>query len=209
MRSACEFCERLERPQHSRQWHDFHVVDQTGRFVTVAALGSLVPGSVLIVPRLHVLSMAALDADWRAELARYEEMVHDRIAGTWRPATLFEHGACTDANVSTGACISHAHWHLVPGDYELAGNGVPYLRAGSFDEIAGADRRHGYLAFRRYRGGGWYFNLEYRAPSQYFRRIIAARLGMAEDWDYLGFPMLHNVRATIAGLTGLDPVDGR
>jgi diadenosine tetraphosphate (Ap4A) HIT family hydrolase len=167
-------------------------------------MGALVPGYVLILPRAHVFSMASLDAASRAELRAYEREIHERIAVRWRPATLFEHGSCANPDAATGACISHAHWHLIPGEFDLDGRGIGFRRARTFDAIVEADRPHGYLAFRT-AGGEWYFNVTHRPPSQYFRRIIAARLGRPTEWDYLAFPILDQLRDTIVGLTGRDP----
>jgi diadenosine tetraphosphate (Ap4A) HIT family hydrolase len=204
MIDMCEFCERLGQHQAERPWYDFHVVHESGSFVTVAAMGALVPGYVLIIPRVHVFSMASLDAGLRAELRAYEREVHERIASRWRSATLFEHGSCARPAAATGACISHAHWHLLPGDFDLDGWGIGFRRAHTFDVIAERDRPHGYLSFRT-TGGEWYFNTTHRPASQHFRRIIAAQLGRPAEWDYLAFPMLDQLRDTIVGLTGRDP----
>ncbi|HEX6076952.1 MAG TPA: hypothetical protein VFZ32_17040, partial [Micromonosporaceae bacterium] len=106
----------------------------------------------------------------------------------------------------TGACISHAHWHLVPGCYDLDGQGVTFQRVATFEAIVGADREQGYLAFRT-PSDEWYFNAIYRPPSQYFRRLVAAQLGQPANWDYLGFPMLDSLRETITRFTGREPVD--
>ena len=204
MTSICEFCERLDQDQADRPWYDSHVVDESRNFVTIASLGALVPGYVLIVPRVHVFSMASLDAPLRAELYQYEQKMHGRVARRWRRATLFEHGSCAKPGTATGACISHAHWHLLPGGFDLDGWQVKFRRAGTFDDIAEADRRHGYLAFRTV-GGQWYFDVTHQPPSQYFRRIIVAQLGQPAEWDYLAHLGLDQLRDTIVGLTGRDP----
>ncbi|HEX6074522.1 MAG TPA: hypothetical protein VFZ32_04560, partial [Micromonosporaceae bacterium] len=81
---VCEFCERLNQRQQDRPWYDFHIIDKASHFVTIAPIGALVPGYVLIVPRAHVFSMASLNRARRLELDKYERHVHERIAHQWR-----------------------------------------------------------------------------------------------------------------------------
>lgn len=204
MAGECDFCDRLDRRQQDRPWYDFHIVDETDLFVTVACMGAFVPGYVLIVPRRHVFAMASLPASELGELARYEDGISRKLAGHWKHPVLFEHGSCAAPDVATGACISHAHWHLVPGDYDLGAHSLVFTQALSFDALGVADRSNGYLMYRR--RSSWFYNLDTKPPSQYFRRIIAAQSGCPDEWDYLAFPHLDNMRSTILGLTGADPL---
>lgn len=195
--SDCEFCARLAQPAGERPWYDFHILDQDDRFVTIPSLGALVPGYVLLVPRAHVFSMARLSPDDRAALAAYERRVSGRLAAAWAAPTLFEHGSCGTPAGTAGACVDHAHWHLVPGRHLPPGAVDGFRPAASFEEIAAGRHPDGYLALRQ-PSGEWSVRSRGRPQSQYFRRHIAAGLGVPDEWDYLAYPRLDHVRATIA-----------
>lgn len=199
--NGCEFCGKLANP--ARAWYDFNIVDEDAEFVAVASLGSLTPGMTLIVSRSHLPSMAELDPAQRSSLYDFERRLSGLMATLWQHPIVFEHGSGLTGARSSGPCIDHAHWHLIPGEYKLDDPKVPLAPADSFDQVAAACRGQAYLAWRNL-SGAWRSGAV-TVPGQYFRRLIADQLGRPDEWDYLAFPMLDNVRETILKFTGHDP----
>ena len=91
-------------------------------FLLVPDVAPLADGHVLLMTRDHYQSAGEFDRGmWEAAL-RWR----DRVARLYRTAygggelLLFEHGPASPQG--GGACIDHAHWHLMPG--------TPGIRAG-------------------------------------------------------------------------------
>lgn len=118
-----------------------------------------------------------------------------KVTDTFGAPTIFEHGSCVLENTRRSACLDHAHVHLLPGSYELSSDAQT-------DAVSVFGRRPkataaitGYL-FLHEPG----FDPVYVSDpgiSQYFRRKVAAKLDFADEWDYLLFPRLENVLATV------------
>jgi len=193
-RVACEFCEKME--PSDREWFDFHILHADADFITVACLGAIVPGYLMILPRQHTLSMASVTAAEHEGLATYLQFIASVQAQAWAYPTIFEHGSCGQIRSGViGSCISHAHWPLVPGDFALAGGLAGFRTVSSIREIRSVPRPDGYLMY--WNSEGIFVNTTDHPPSQYFRHILSSRVGLDDQWDYLVFPFLDNVRETI------------
>ncbi len=190
----CVFCTVVggsvdERPPHDR------ILYSSRHFALVPALGSLVPGHLLLVSREHARSFAAMGT---AILSEYE-MVFLRYCRHLRvnPWDVLEaeHGA-TSAD-RAGSCIEHVHVNLLPGLIDCADvldSLLPPLpNIGSLDQLATVEVPYALTrtrqALRVYDATG--------APSQFIRRRICERLGR-DDWDWALFPGHDNIRKTLA-----------
>jgi diadenosine tetraphosphate (Ap4A) HIT family hydrolase len=186
----CEFCGRDERES---RWYEWAAVQHSERFVVVAALGAIVPGYVLVLPRRHCASFLELTADEYDEGLQVVESVKAVYAARglaeW---TVFEHG-CPPGHPASG-CVAHAHWHLVPVAIDLPDE-VEWQPVASFSTL----RQRGV-------GSGDYLYLEtpsgaHVAPEvpnrQFLRRHLAKQVGRSDEWDYATFPHFANVRETI------------
>jgi diadenosine tetraphosphate (Ap4A) HIT family hydrolase len=163
----------------------------------VASLGAFVPGYILIVPAAHAFNTRSLGSKTREDLAQFTNSVLTALEAQVGEVTVFEHGSCFDGHTRRSACTEHAHFHLVPGQFNLdpdlptsevhnslrdflavgPGDGSPYLML-----------RNPGQPVRVYPDPG---------ISQYVRRLIAAALGEPDDWDYAVFPHMDNVKATL------------
>jgi diadenosine tetraphosphate (Ap4A) HIT family hydrolase len=189
----CDFCDRLGGLHPGRPWYDFRILDSDDTFVVVVALGALAPGHIMIVTQDHHDSMAELPAEGIHRLETVASEWAARLRRRWGKAFLFEHGGRTRG----GACIFHAHLHLLPlarppiasagrllrriSDLPVVTQGRPYLLLSD-----GVDMRVD-------------TNPE-SGPRRSMRRVIADFLGRPDEWDYLVFPNLDNVRLTVQGL---------
>jgi len=103
-RVACEFCEKME--PSDREWFDFHILHADADFITVACLGAIVPGYLMILPRQHTLSMASVTAAEHEGLATYLQFIASVQAQAWAYPTIFEHGSCGQIRSGViGSCI--------------------------------------------------------------------------------------------------------
>ncbi|MGW7242970.1 hypothetical protein [Streptomyces sp. NPDC054804] len=186
----CEFCpNRLE--QH---WFNVPLM-RSESAVAIPGVGSLVPGYLLALPLRHVANASLLSPGERGEFADFVLSVSTRLSGVYdRPVTMFEHGSCESERLDS-SCISHAHVHLVPGVYDLAGATPGCLeRHGSWHEFIESEPKGPYLACSDAEGAVWQFP-DVRRP-QFYRRVVAEDLGMADRWDYALHPQWENVRQT-------------
>lgn len=113
--------------------------------------------------------------------------------------TVFEHGGCHD-DKATSACIDHAHWHVLPGSYqlELSYSGWTDTSTSLTDALLMAPEDGYLLAVEKSQ------ILLGRDPrqSQFLRRHIFGSLGRPDEWDYAAFPQWEDVRATQALFDG-------
>lgn len=196
----CLFCGIAHTSADPIPWHDRPLAKQSGVGGVVAALGAFIPGYVLVFPDLHVESINRIPRPISLSFSTLVDRVKTSMSDIYGPVTIFEHGSCSIRDSRRSACITHAHLHIIPGSYRLAEKATPegdpilHASGGTWTE------RDNYLFLREPGGTPKYFADP--GVSQFFRRIIAGRLGIADQWDWLMFPELDNVRATIDRLQG-------
>ncbi len=88
------------------------VVRESARFVVLCDFAPLVVGHVLVAPRAHFTSFAEMGGTLLSEAVALVDQTAEHLAGIG-PVTVVEHGSAPDQ--PHGACITHAHWHLLPG----------------------------------------------------------------------------------------------
>lgn len=196
----CEFCSKISRADDGASplaWFDFRILTQTEDFVAVPALGSIVPGYLLLVTKKHVPSMACLTRGERQRLFAFTGWLARLQAEHWHPPMIFEHGAADESKARAGSCVTHAHWHLVPGPWCLTSPDYTFRRISSFEEFAlQYDFKAGYLYFESYNGTALVSEADF-VCSQLFRRLLAQSAGKADEWDYAVFPFFDNMKETI------------
>ena len=171
---------------------------ETPKFVVLPSLGSIVPGWLLIVPKLKATRFIDLPASTEPELMQLILQLAARTEFRFGKPYLFEHGGYAGSKVSCG--VDQAHLHLVPLDFDLV-------------EVA---RREPDQAWERCRNPlfppsekdhGEYlfvssldvaFTTEVTKPaSQWFRKLIARESGKPKKWDYKQHAFLDNIRTTL------------
>jgi diadenosine tetraphosphate (Ap4A) HIT family hydrolase len=163
---------------------------ETTEAVALPTVSPLTAGHMLVLPRAHVTSLAALPESGRHSLLQCATFVADRVRARFdSDLYVFEHGA-RESGRSCG--VDHAHLHILPlqtGSAEAIGRQIrcdfPYERIDSLDHVlsvAGQRASQPYLL--------WGKNLDSLAisfadeiPSQYVRRLVRAAQGR-EDWDW-------------------------
>jgi diadenosine tetraphosphate (Ap4A) HIT family hydrolase len=208
----CSFCSEIERRPERNLFLDVigadvgdaYLLRETANFVIMPAIGSLMPGYCLAVPRAHVLSFGCLPASHHDELADLLRGVERWLLGWAGPnIILFEHGSASFTERG-GSCTDHAHLHIVPVPphvdlmpamaQDFAVRQVSGLVAAARQQLA--ERRGGYV-FLRHHDGRSYIADAPQAVSQHLRRDLVVQLGIPDQWDWALFPGSAHIRATI------------
>jgi diadenosine tetraphosphate (Ap4A) HIT family hydrolase len=191
----CLFCNITQMPADLIPWHDTPLVTQPGVGGAIAALGAFVPGYVLVFPSVHVESIRRIPRPMTDSFNAFANKVARAIAQKYEPVTIFEHGSCAALNSRRSACLTHAHLHIIPGTYRLLEK-IGFKNNRTSHEDNGAwTMKSNYLFIQEPDERPQYY--PDLGVSQFFRKIIAGRLGISDQWDWLMFPELDNVRTTI------------
>jgi hypothetical protein len=192
---TCFLCAINMQERASLPWYDRPLMEAQGVGIAVAGVGAFVPGYTIVASSLHVSSVQSLPKAMQGAFDEFVSTVVDKVQAYYGEVTLFEHGSCGDTQRRRSACIEHAHIQILPGSYSLTSLG---LRIATFASIAEFLRAEGidggYLMYRE--PGGPVCYAEDVGVSQFFRRHIARRLGVDEEWDYALFPRWDSVRRT-------------
>jgi diadenosine tetraphosphate (Ap4A) HIT family hydrolase len=203
----CFLCEAARDPISPPNWYDAVLVNEAEVGLAVASVGQLVSGYLLVAPYVHVPSIAALSVALVPRFSAFVERVRAEITARYAEPTIFEHGGCTSASVSS-ACVEHAHLHLVPGRYELSAPAgavsTTYHNLTTF--MQSQDRRA--MPYLLWEGPDGKITVATDAQvSQHFRRQIAEQIGERDAWDYAASPFFSRLRDTI--ITFRRPITAR
>jgi diadenosine tetraphosphate (Ap4A) HIT family hydrolase len=199
----CSYCMEIDGgPVPSiRRVLPSRVLFEDDDFLVFPTLGQMTPGYLLIVTRVHAVSMAGLDpAVWPRLYDLIGRVAYVLESEYGLPVLVYEHGD-TLSGKKGGACISHAHIHLLPfpsyipeeidshraptrRDYltvakELWSSGAPYL----------------YTSWPHAAGEGTVYNAM-GLKSQFMRREAARVLGKPDEWDWGGYPEIAELKRT-------------
>ena len=198
--NACCLCSAAVSDRALHAWN--RPLFRSASFVALPSLGSLVEGWLLLVPKHHFISMGALPVHLADEMQNLRDLVSSQLTSRYGELCAFEHGPSRPAR-SVGCGVDHAHLHLVPLNFDLALAAGPFLPADV--SWSDADRGDCRAAFER---GRDYLYLEQplgrgriavhdQFGSQVFRKAIAARLGMPEQFSWREYPQAETVARTI------------
>lgn len=188
--AACRFCSLLTgtKDAFDSLWLS------EGNYRALVSVGALVPGWTLVCPTQHVVNLS--DHYKREDFWTFTSTAAHVLEASYGHCAYFEHGASSSDSL-TGCGVGHAHGHLVPLNFSLEAevlslNGLKWLQC-SVSEIRSIAKGNEYLFVAKTFAGaetsGSLCLLE--APtSQFFRRVIARKLGIADMYDYKKYPML-------------------
>jgi diadenosine tetraphosphate (Ap4A) HIT family hydrolase len=187
----CLFCSIQEMSNPSNP--EDEIIDESENFYAKAALGHFVFGYTLIISKEHFPSFAYVPEHLFPELEAFRNHVLDKLHNIRQhPISIMEHGAFNRCQRG-GACIDHAHLHLMP----LATDLYPVLSERfSFDELGSIselrrfrDAQVPYLYYQREGLRSHGVGLSQDVPSQMLRQIACQALGTPELWDWRNRPL--------------------
>jgi diadenosine tetraphosphate (Ap4A) HIT family hydrolase len=188
----CEFCSPVGRSE----WFNRPVAVDEDRAMAIPSLGSFRPGYLLVVPVTHVTASCRIPTGDKARFAAFVSDLVSQLTLLYRTqVTIYEHGACLSNDKSQSACVNHAHVHLIPGHYDLTTEAPSEVcKHNSFVDFLEEGQSDSYLMLQD--PGGPLLSFQDKPRSQFFRRIIAQRMGIPDYWDYAMFPFFDNVKRT-------------
>jgi diadenosine tetraphosphate (Ap4A) HIT family hydrolase len=184
------------------------IIDETQSFAVIPSLGSLVPGWLLIIPKRRILNCAMLTENERSEL----KGLIDRLALALRcfrgRVFVFEHGSTQQGSL-IGCGVDQAHLHIVPLEFNLLevaskADGVLWganTQGNVLEFIKGRDDE--YVAIHEYSSNRNIIGRPLNQTSQWVRKVIAAKLDHADEWDYRNTSKQDVIAATITALKSL------
>lgn len=182
----CLFCSiaQGDAPQSSETVEDL-ILAESPEFYLKPALGSFVEGYSLIIPKDHYRTFAEIPSEILSDFVELQAKVRKIVSSIYGlPTMIFEHGAACPQN-RAGACIDHAHMHIVPfkGGLVAHPDMGAYREVGSLYDISSVTSGRSYL-FIEDEFGSRVILCEERVESQFLRRQIASHLGVGDVWDW-------------------------
>jgi diadenosine tetraphosphate (Ap4A) HIT family hydrolase len=182
----CLFCAIADG--NAPEFTENEPIDQSDNFYAKPALGHFVLGYTLVIPKDHYNSFSELPADLFAELNAFLGKVRSRVQTvTSRRVMIFEHGSISKA-LPAGACIDHAHFHLMPLSNLLE---QPLKRHFHFNRLRARtdilqyhEKKSQYLYFETPNEQHYSAVVPDRLPRQFIRRVACDALGRSHLWDW-------------------------
>ncbi|MEU9557823.1 HIT family protein [Streptomyces fumanus] len=168
-------------------------------FRLIADVSPLCIGHLLLLPMEHYLSFADLVDRYHEELDAVLDVIEPLYCDTFGRLTILEHGSSEEMRAS--ACISHAHWHLLPIDGHDVDSAITAdsLHAATFTDLKEISAFAGTPYFLC-GTEGTYRIYDARNPirSQYLRSVAGRILGISTPlWDYALLVRRELLRETI------------
>ncbi len=162
------------------------VIWETSRFRLIADMSPLCAGHLLLLPVEHYLSFAEFIDVRHGELTAVFSVMGSLYRSTFGPLTVLEHGS--SAAMRTRACISHAHWHILPVDGHrvdslITEDGLPGVSLTGIKDLATLRGEPYFLC--AHEGVHTVYDGNSPMRSQYLRSVVGRLLGIPDPlWDY-------------------------
>jgi predicted house-cleaning noncanonical NTP pyrophosphatase (MazG superfamily)/diadenosine tetraphosphate (Ap4A) HIT family hydrolase len=189
------FCPPLEGPR---------VLYETDNFVVFPALGSFIEGYLLICPKVHIPSYAWLTHGQTVEFERVLAKIQRVLSSEYTAPILFEHGSSSSSCCTrSGACIDHAHVHVVPTSVSMANWLRSYCEPRALKSWSDLRewREEPYLLYGAQTGDLLVYRVKESLPSQFLRRYLADALGCPDLWDWGAYIGRDEIQRTLLKLS--------
>ncbi len=193
----CVFCRYLAgKPDHYQP-----SIYESPNFVVMGNTGHFVLGSLLIIPKKHIMSCAELNIE---ELNELNEVIWDSkyiLRNIFKMDTLlWENGSGTGGHGKDKSSIVHAHIHMNPCDMDCLKVSTEKGITPQCIEFSDLSKyqEESYLLIQNY-DLKWYIvsNPNLYIPRQYVRQLVAEHIGLPDDlWNWRKYLFLDNVRVT-------------
>jgi diadenosine tetraphosphate (Ap4A) HIT family hydrolase len=183
------------------------VVKETKNFVVLPTIGQIVEGYLLIVPKEHFSCIGALSAELFDELREIKNLCRTALNKAYNSKCIFyEHGTVGKTfEKRAGCCTDHAHLHAVPVEVDLLSDIQQNYKAKQIEKLEDLCKKYEtktpYLFYENNCGDMYVFD----APlvvSQYFRMLLAKKLGVENKWDWRNYQGKEEILKTIEKLKG-------
>lgn len=187
-KAECILCKIYEDKHNPIKKPMDMVIYESESFYVCPAKGALVDGYVMICPKEHILSVAALSKEQRKELL---EVIDDvkyilkEVYGT--EILMFEHGSGLEGKCKHEKSIIHAHLHVLPTNLKITEEQQEMISMKKvvYDEIHQYDKVPYFWYIESMDNMKITADPEVYIPRQYARQILAQNLGIqGELWNW-------------------------
>jgi diadenosine tetraphosphate (Ap4A) HIT family hydrolase len=188
---SCLFC--LVADGVAEDLPENQIIEQSEHFYAKAALGHFVSGYTLIIPKDHWICFTEVPFQLFRELDEFILRVRRKVELiTGKEVMIFEHGPMNRLD-SAGACIEHAHLHLLPVSNDLLkplGDQFEFERLDSRAQLTEyCGRKNQYVYLETPAGIHYFAQLAGTLPTQFIRRVACSSLGIPDLWDWRKSPL--------------------
>lgn len=161
---------------------------ETENLALIADMSPLVAGHLLLLPKAHFLSFSGVVRVHLAELEGLVEKIAPRYRDTFGELLILEHGSSVDGHGN--ACITHAHWHLLPVDGAevdrlIKADGLTHTDLTDLIELGARRWTEQPYFLRGYDGRMRVYEPSPDTRRQYLRSVVGAVLSIDTPlWDY-------------------------
>ncbi len=178
------------------------LLGQTKNLAVIADLSPLTSGHILIISRLHHLNFAQVAEAHPSEIEALLVLLFPQYVQTFGRMTVLEHGSAE--NMSNGACITHAHLHLLPisrqaVDKVIESDGLQGTTFSSLRDFGRSPWTRSAYYLSGAESGFRLYEPTPELPRQYLRSVAGAILGIPDpEWDWAVVVRRELLRETIA-----------
>ena len=190
---TCPFCQQFGRAGGVGLYHRVagvhanRTIYEDDEFVVVPTLGQIVKGWLLIIPRQHVMALAGLPGQNQHSFLSLVARVRQAVSKHFGQPFLFEHGS-VDGSARSGACVEHAHLHVVPWSTDIAPEAARWLDLhnlpGGLSSLLANPPLSSYVFYERVDRAAYLAQPNSPVPCQLVRRLVATAIGYPESWDW-------------------------
>lgn len=184
------------------------VIAKNGDWLVLPALGSVVPGYIMIVNTNHSYHSIACCPD--EQLKKLEETIclcKKALKKIYNSnCILFEHGVLSESMIGSNS-VNHVHLHILPIEVDLYNtfSHENFKQINTFDDLKNIALLNNiaYLFYENNHGKRFYIEDENGVfPSQFFRRQVANAVGRSEEWNWRIYPHYEEFLNTYNSLIG-------
>ncbi len=202
--AGCPFCDEMHGTLTLPGLEAGRVILHNEHWMVLPSLGPLRVDHLLVVPRFHFRSAAsAVRFHGAATMLSALALIKDRSTILQdRGLMILEHGESDSGVLQSGACIEHAHLHVVPADrsdvrrvlyrfddWTLSGDSIDSL-------LFAAPEAYHLVGFQSVDHSYAVRSITGPCPSQLLRRLAADALGCSGRWNWRTNPDMEEVRQT-------------
>ncbi|HLD58433.1 MAG TPA: hypothetical protein VI977_02215 [archaeon] len=188
-KTDCAYCAFVEGGADNFKGRNIgnRILFESKNFVVFPTIGQIVEGYLLIAPKKHFISIAAIPKSMFSELEKLQKKVRAVLEENYSTPLFFEHGPVSETKKGS-CCITHAHLHAVPIELDIVRELEKKFKPKKILSLAELKKnfwkKKPYFFVETNSKERFAFSVPEIAPSQYIRRIIAIRTGNPEKWDW-------------------------
>ena len=199
-KNLCRFCDIVMNYNNGNIQHIYNnPLFESENFLVLPALGSLVPGYIMIITKHHIPSMAYLNLKELNELIELVNYLKKILYEEYNiEPILFEHGSAVGLIQESACSVEHAHWHLAPIKFANEEKIIAEMDAQKVANLRDLSSFRGKTYLLYVNNNQHYVSNMTTLSSQYMRKWIAKEIGHSDKWNWRENELLDNIALTVS-----------